>query len=124
MRKRNNQITLWLSDDELKKLNRIVEKLPYSRQRYIREAILGADIYMSPPAEYGEIVRELRIIGSNVHQLLLKAIQIKFIDEVMVSDLYIPAISWFPYVCRCSGTLRWNNSFVRRVSSVLRAVPI
>lgn len=43
---------------------------------------------MSPPAEYGEIVRELRIIGSNVHQLLLKAIQIKFIDEVMVSDLY------------------------------------
>lgn len=88
MRKRNNQITLWLSDDELKKLNRIVEKLPYSRQRYIREAILGADIYMSPPAEYGEIVRELRIIGSNVHQLLLKAIQIKFIDEVMVSDLY------------------------------------
>ena len=88
MRKRNNQITLWLSDDELKKLNRIVEKLPYSRQRYIREASLGADIYMSPPAEYGEIVRELRIIGSNVHQLLLKAIQIKFIDEVMVSDLY------------------------------------
>lgn len=88
MRKRNNQITLWLSDDELKKLNRIVEKLPYSRQRYIREAIFGADIYMSPPAEYGEIVRELRIIGSNVHQLLLKAIQIKFIDEVMVSDLY------------------------------------
>ena len=81
MRKRNNQITLWLSDDELKKLNRIVEKLPYSRQRYIREAILGADIYMSPPAEYGEIVRELRIIGSNLHQLL-------FIDEVMVSDLY------------------------------------
>lgn len=88
MRKRNNQITLWLNDDELNKLNRIVEKLPYSRQRYIREAILGGDIYVSPPAEYGEIVRALRIIGSNVHQLLLKAIQIKFIDEVMVSDLY------------------------------------
>ena len=27
-------------------------------------------------------------ICSNVHQLLLKAIQIKFIDEVMVCDLY------------------------------------
>ena len=38
---------------------------------------------MNPPAEYGQIVRELRAIGSNVHQLLLKAIQIKFIDEVM-----------------------------------------
>ena len=43
---------------------------------------------MNPPAEYGQIVRELRAIGSNVHQLLLKAIQIKFIDEVMVCDLY------------------------------------
>ncbi len=88
MRKRNNQITLWLSDDELLKLNRIVEKLPYTRQRYIRESILGGDIFVNPPAEYGDIIRELRIIGSNVHQLLLKAIQIKFIDEVMVNDLY------------------------------------
>ncbi len=88
MRKRNNQILLWLDDEELIKLNKIVEKLPYSRQRYIREAIFGADIYEKPPAEYGEIIKELRIIGSNVHQLLLKAIQIKFIDEVMLKDLY------------------------------------
>lgn len=88
MRIRNNQITLWLSDEELARLNKIVERLPYSRQRYIREAIFGSDIYEKPPVEYGEIVRELRRIGSNVHQLLLKAIQIKFIDEVMVSNLY------------------------------------
>ncbi len=88
MRKRNNRVYVHLTDKELEQLNTIVDKLPYNRERYIREAILGGDIYVSPPAEYGEIVRELRIIGSNVHQLLLKAIQIKFIDEVMVSDLY------------------------------------
>ena len=43
---------------------------------------------MNPPAEYGQIVRELRAIGSNVHQLLLKAIQIKFIDEVKKSRIW------------------------------------
>lgn len=77
-----------LTDKELKQLNAIAEKLPYNRERYIREAILGGDVYVNPPVEYGQIVRELRAIGSNVHQLLLKAIQIKFIDEVMVCDLY------------------------------------
>ncbi len=88
MRKRNNQITLWLNDDELRKLDQIVEHLPYSRQRYIREVILGADVYVSPPVEYGAIIKELRAIGNNVHQLLLKAIQLKFIDEVMITELY------------------------------------
>ena len=87
-RKRKHRVYVHLNDDELCKLNSIVEMLPYSRERYMREAMFGADIFEKPPAEYGMIVRELRIIGSNVHQLLLKAIQIKFIDEVMVSDLY------------------------------------
>ena len=88
MRTRKNRVYVHLTDKELKQLNAIVEKLPYNRERYIREAILGGDVYVNPPAEYGQIVCELRAIGSNVHQLLLKAIQIKFIDEVMVSDLY------------------------------------
>ncbi len=88
MRTRNNQILLWLNDEELERLNKIVARLPYSRQRYIREAIFGADIYETPPAEYGVIVKELRAIGNNVYQLLLKAVQLKFIDEVMICDLY------------------------------------
>ena len=88
MRTRKNRVYVHLTDKELKQLNAIVEKLPYNRERYIREAILGGDVYVNPPAEYGQIVCELRAIGSNVHQLLLKAIQIKFIDEVMVCDLY------------------------------------
>ena len=88
MRTRKNRVYVHLTDKELKQLNAIVDKLPYNRERYIREAILGGDVYVNPPVEYGQIVRELRAIGSNVHQLLLKAIQIKFIDEVMVCDLY------------------------------------
>ena len=33
-----------------------------------------------------------------------------------------PTIFQIPYVYRYSGILRWNNSFVRRVSSVLQVV--
>ncbi len=34
-----------------------------------------------PPAEYGDISRELRRIGSNVHQILLKSQTLGFVDE-------------------------------------------
>ncbi len=87
-RKRKHRVYVHLDDDELRKLNSIVDMLPYTRERYIREAIFGADIIEKPPVEYGQIVKELRIIGSNVYQILVKARQIKFIDEVMVCDLY------------------------------------
>lgn len=87
-RQRDNRVFVHLNDDELERLNKIVDSLPYNREQYIRAAIFGADIYQNPPAEYGEIIRELRRIGSNVYQILVKARQIKFIDEVMVCDLY------------------------------------
>lgn len=54
----------------------------------MREVLLGCEVKERPPAEYGEIVRQLRILGSNVHQLLLKAIQTKFIDTVLLQDIY------------------------------------
>lgn len=88
MRTRNNKILLRLTDKELAKVNKIVEMLPYSRERYIREAILGVDIYQTPPVEYGQIIKQLRMIESNVYQLLVKARQFKFVDEIMLCDLY------------------------------------
>ena len=87
-RKRNNRLYLHLTDTELIKLNDIMSRMPYTREEYIRQCVFGKDVYESPPAEYKEIVRELRVIGSNVHQLLLKAIQTKFVDELMIQDVY------------------------------------
>lgn len=88
LRTRNNKILLRLSDKELAKVNKIVEMLPYSRERYIREAILGADIYQTPPVEYGQIVKELRTISSNVCELLRIAMRTKYIDEMALYNLY------------------------------------
>lgn len=88
MRKRNRSVLIRLTDEELNKIDTVVKYLSCSREEYIRQVALGKDIYEKPPAEYKEIVRELRVIGSNVHQLLLKAIQTKFVDELMIQDVY------------------------------------
>ena len=57
-----------------------------SREAFIREALRGTTLRERPPAEYGEIVRELRGIGSNVHQLLLKARTLDYVDEIMLQE--------------------------------------
>lgn len=87
-RKRENRVYFHLTDTELAQLNRIVELTPYRREEFIRQCLSGKEIYERPPAEYGAILKELRIIGSNVYQLLQKAIQTKFVDEIMIQDVY------------------------------------
>ena len=121
MRTRKNRVYVHLTDKELKQLNAIVEKLPYNRERYIREAILGGDVYVNPPAEYGQIVCELRAIGSNVHQLLLKAIQIKFIDEVMVCDLYNTVLDMDEKFTSAFSSKRSKANGVTRAADIMAA---
>ena len=57
-----------------------------SRKAFVREALRGTTLRERPPTEYGEIVRELRGIGSNVHQLLLKARTLDYVDEIMLQE--------------------------------------
>ena len=88
MRKRNRSVLVRLTDDELNKIDTVVKYLSCSREEFIRQAALNKEIYERPPAEYGAILKELRIIGSNVYQLLQKAIQTKFVDEIMIQYVY------------------------------------
>ena len=66
--------------EELKEVNRSVERTGMSREKFVRHAILGISVAEKPPAEYGEIVRELRRIGNNVNQLLVKARVLGFVE--------------------------------------------
>ena len=45
---------------------------------------MGIVIREKPPAEYGQIVRELRRIGSNIDQILVKARTLGFVDEQLL----------------------------------------
>ena len=79
-------ILLRLSKDEFDRVTELAQATVLSREAFIREALRGTRIRERPPAEYGEIVRELRRIGSNVHQLLIKARTLEFVDEIMLQE--------------------------------------
>ena len=79
-------ILLRLSKDEFDRVTELAQATVLSREAFIREALRGTTIRERPPAEYGEIVRELRRIGSNVHQLLIKARTLEFVDEIMMQE--------------------------------------
>ncbi len=83
--KRTNEIKVRFTDDELARLNELVDASNVkSREEFIRLVLAGTVIREKPPAEYGQIVRELRRIGSNVDQILVKARALGFVDEPML----------------------------------------
>ena len=77
---------LRLDKDEFERITALAQATVLSREVFIREALRGTTLRERPPAEYGEIVRELRGIGSNVHQLLLKARTLDYVDEIMLQE--------------------------------------
>ena len=75
-----------MTEEEYDRVTALAQATVLSREEFIRRALRGTTIRQRPPAEYGEIVRELRRIGSNVHQLLLKARTLGFVDEIMLQE--------------------------------------
>ena len=84
--KEKKAILIRLDKDEFDRVTELAQATVLSREEFIRKALRGTTIRQRPPAEYGEIVRELRRIGSNVHQLLLKARTLDFVDEIMLQE--------------------------------------
>ena len=84
--KEKKAILIRLDKDEFERITALAQATVLSREEFIRQALRGTTIRASPPAEYGEIVRELRGIGSNVHQLLLKARTLDYVDEIILQE--------------------------------------
>ena len=83
--KRTKEIKVRFTDDELARLNSLVDASNVkSREEFIRLALTDIVIREKPPAEYGQIVRELRRIGSNIDQILVKARTLGFVDEQLL----------------------------------------
>ena len=80
-RKRNHRVHVYLNDEEFQQLNIMVAYTNKSREAVLRELIMGLTVKEKPPVEYGEIVRELRRIGSNVNQLTTTLHAHGFVDE-------------------------------------------
>jgi len=84
--RRTKEIKVRMTKEEFDRVTALANATVLSREEFIREALRGTTIRASPPADYAKILRELRRIGSNVHQLLLKARTLEFVDEMMLQE--------------------------------------
>ena len=68
-RKRTHRVEFWLNDDEYQNLNLLVAKTSMSREAVLRDMLSGLTVKEKPPAEYADILLQLRKIGNNLNQL-------------------------------------------------------
>lgn len=67
--KRNKQISIRLTEAELARLTKRVNKSGMNREAYLRSIIRGIVPSDVPPPEYYEVIRQLGSIGNNLNQL-------------------------------------------------------
>ena len=69
MRKRNNLIQIWLSNDELEKLSTQAAKCGLSRAAFLRQLICGFQPKELPPPDFYPMMRQLYYCGNNLNQI-------------------------------------------------------
>ena len=80
MRKSNNLIQIWLSDDELEKLSTQAAKCGLSRAAFLRQLICGFQPKELPPPDFYPMMRQLYYCGNNLNQIARKAHALGVID--------------------------------------------
>ena len=83
---RDKCFVIRLSQEEMEKLNKNVAKTTFSREGYIRLLLNGYIPVSLPPIEYRELIKELRAIGNNMHNIYYKACSQGFIDVPMYKE--------------------------------------
>ena len=69
---RKNEIKIRLTDSELNALTKKVRKSGLSREAFLRRLISGAEVKEAPSADVHKLIREMRRVGYNINQILLR----------------------------------------------------
>ena len=78
--RRTMQFLVRLTKHELNSLDKRVQNVGMSREGYIRNLLNGYAPVCVPPMDYFALIKELRAIGNNMHQIAQRANSMKFID--------------------------------------------
>ena len=70
MSKRKYEFHIYLNEEEKDALCKLSEITKLSKSQLIREIILGYSPPEGPPANYGELIYQLRSLGNNINQIL------------------------------------------------------
>ena len=87
MEKRTERIKFWLTDKELKQIDRKAEKLGMNRSEYIRYLIADCKLVHTPNIDYDDYYNKLKSISDEINHHLIVLNQIGTLDEQRFSHL-------------------------------------
>ncbi|OGO91737.1 MAG: hypothetical protein A2Y17_13325 [Clostridiales bacterium GWF2_38_85] len=70
---RTQSFIVRMTKDELQTLDKKVKRTGMSREHYVRTLCNNKTPVELPPADYYALVREVRALGNNIHQISAKA---------------------------------------------------
>ena len=70
MSERKYEFHIYLNEEEKDALCKLSKITKLSKSQLIREIILGYSPPEGPPANYGELIYQLRCLGNNINQIL------------------------------------------------------
>lgn len=86
--KRNKEIKIRFTNDELSSLNNYVLKAGFnSREKYIRTVLLNSVPRQQPSIDYQKLINEFNFIGNNLNQLVKLAYSQPLIEQETLSVL-------------------------------------
>lgn len=78
--RREHEVKIRLTSDEFAKLNRDVEKVGCSRERYLRALIMKKHVKERPSVDLISVLKNLQQINNNINQIAMKANSMNFVD--------------------------------------------
>jgi len=77
---RTQSFIVRMTPDELKALDKKVKRTKMSREAYVRTLCNNKTPVEIPPADYHALIREVRALGNNLHQIAYKANSMGLLD--------------------------------------------
>ena len=87
MRKRKNELLLWLDDKEMEHLKKAISRTGLSKQEYLRQLINGYVPKDLPPPEFRDILTELYKIAE-MYRILVTAAVAHKLDTRELQEQY------------------------------------
>ena len=83
-RTRENRVSMYLDDKELKHLNRMVDRTHLNREQFLRRLIEGATIVEAPPAPLWQTVCLMRQAAADLHRIAVDSYLSDVADEELL----------------------------------------
>lgn len=90
--KRTERIKFWLTDKELKQIDRKAGKLGMNRSEYIRHIIANCKLVHTPSIDYESYYNRLKCISDEINHHLIVLNQIGTLDEPRFNNLCEDAV--------------------------------